>query len=214
MKQAWAWSAILLACLGGCATMNGGPAPRGLVSVDEPEAWRSQASDEDAAALDALPALWADALGDARRGGFARRIAADGPLLDPDAGLARAAPPPGAWQCRMVRLGARTPAARPWRATGSGFCFVGVVDGQLSLTIDAGPQRIGGYLWEERDNHRLIFLGALTARGAPVGGYGTDPQRDAIGLFERIGDFRYRLAMPWHGEGKVALFELAPVPAQ
>jgi hypothetical protein len=204
----------LCAGLAGCRTFPTAPPPPHRVTIEAAEAWRGEASASDAAMLDSLPSLWADSLGEARRAGFERRIAAEGALLDPAAGLARAAPPPGAYLCRMIRLGARGPAARPWLATGRGFCFVGVQGDQLSLTLDAGAQRIGGYLWEDKASTQLVFLAALTGRGSPLGGYGDDPRRNAIGRFDRIGNFRYRLTMPWHGEGKLAIFELVPAPVQ
>jgi hypothetical protein len=201
--------------MAGCASFSGDARPTGAsVTVEEAEAWRSVAADEDAEAIDALPQIWMEALGEARRMGFARRVAAEGPLLEPAAGLPRAAPPPGAYLCRIVRLGAQAPGARPWSESGQGFCFVGVARDQLSLTVEAGPRRIGGYLWEEKDSGRLVFLGAASPRGMPLGAYGDDRMRDAAGLFERIGPFRYRLTLPWRGDNRLAVVELSPAPAQ
>ena len=201
--------------LAGCASLSGEARPTGAsVTVEEAEAWRGVAADEDAEAIDALPQIWMDALGDARRMGFSRRVVAEGPLLAPAAGLPRAAPPPGAYLCRILRLGARTPGVRPWSESGPGFCFVGVEGDQLSLTVEAGPRRIGGYLWEEKDSARLVFLGATSPRGTPLAAYGDDRERDAIGLFERIGPFRYRLTLPWRGDYRLAVIELNPAPAQ
>jgi hypothetical protein len=113
-----------------------------------------------------------------------------------------------------LRLGARTPDGRPWSESGQGFCFVGVERDQLSLTVEAGPRRIGGYLWEEKESGRLIFLGATGPRGMPIGAYGDDRERNIVGLFERIGPFRYRLALPWRGDSKLAVVELSPAPTQ
>jgi hypothetical protein len=205
----------LVAALAGCAMGPDGlrPPPGARVTVEGEEAWRSQATSEDAQMLDTLPVLWSDAREDARRAGFGRRVAGDGALLDPAPGLRRAAPSPGAYLCHMVRLGSRAPGARPWLESG-GFCFVGVEHDQLSLTIEAGPQRIGGYLWEEKDDSHLVFLGAWSPRGSPIGGYGDDRRRDVVGKFERIGNFRYRIAFPWRGENKLAIFELSPAPGQ
>jgi uncharacterized protein DUF4893 len=201
--------------LAGCASLSDEPRPAGAsVTAEAAEAWRSVAAEEDADAIDGLPQIWTEALADARRMGFARRVAAEGPLLEPGAGLPRAAPPPGAYLCRMLRLGASGPGVRPWSESGQGFCFVGVERDQLSLTVEAGPRRIGGYLWEEKDSGRLVFLGAMSPRGMPLGGYGDDRMRDAVGLFERIGPFRYRLTLPWRGDNRLAVVELSPAPAQ
>jgi hypothetical protein len=208
--------AAILSLPAGCATIDGPPRPPtgASVIVEEAEAWRGAAAEEDAAALDALPGMWMEALAEARRGGFARRVADEGALLAPAAGLPRAAPPPGAYLCRVVRLGARMAGVRPWSESGQGFCFVGAEHDQLSLTVEAGTRRIGGYLWEEKDNRRLVFLGAASPRGTPLAGYGDDRMRDAAGLFERIGPFRYRLTLPWRGDNRLAIVELSPAPEQ
>ena len=207
--------ASLLSLTGGCAMMQDPPRRTGAtVTVEEEEAWRSVAADEDVAVLDALPQTWGEALADARRAGFVRRVAAEGALLAPAGGLPRAAPPPGAYLCRVLRLGARGPAIRAWSESAQSFCFVGIERDQLSLTLELGPRRIGGYLWEEKDNGRLVFLGATSARGTPLGAYGDDRSRDTVGLFERVGPFRYRLALPWRGDNKLAVVEMVPAPEQ
>jgi hypothetical protein len=219
-RPRWAAKAILLAglagALGGCETAPGlfRPAPARRILIEDEEAWRAAAAADDQALLDSLPARWTQALADARRFGFARRIASEGPLLDPAAALPRAAPSPGAYLCRVVRFGTPAPGLRPWIESAPGFCFVGVVNDQLSLTMEAGPQRIGGYLWEEKGEKDLVFLGAASPRGTPLGGYGDDPARDAVGRFERIGNFRYRLVLPWGGVSRLAIFELSPAPGQ
>jgi hypothetical protein len=69
-------------------------------------------------------------------------------------------------------------------------------------------------LWEEKDNGRLAFLGVTSARGTPLGAYGDDRGRDTVGLFERVGAFRYRLALPWRGDNKLAVVEMVPAPEQ
>jgi hypothetical protein len=215
MRKGGLIAAVILCLTGGCAIDRDAPRRAGAsVIFEEGEAWRDAAAGEDAAAIDALPQLWMAALDDARRAGFARRVAAEGALLAPAAGLARAAPPPGAYLCRLLRLGARAPGTRAWSESGQSFCYVGVERGQLSLTLELGPRRIGGYLWEEKDNGRLIFLGATSARGTPLAGYGDDRARDTIGLFERVGPFRYRLALPWRGDNRLAVVEMVPAPEQ
>ncbi|MDB5691361.1 MAG: hypothetical protein JWO81_424 [Alphaproteobacteria bacterium] len=208
--------AAILSLAAGCAMIDGQTRPPtgASVTVEEEEAWRGAAAEEDAAALDALPGIWMEALADARRGGFARRVAEEGALLAPAMALPRAAPPPGAYLCRVLRLGARMPGIRPWSESPQAFCFVGVERDQLSLTVEAGTRRIGGYLWEEKDNRRLVFLGASSPRGTPLVGYGDDRMRDAAGLFERIGPFRYRLTLPWRGDNKLLVVELSPAPEQ
>jgi hypothetical protein len=121
-----------------------------------------------------------------------------------------AAPAPGPYSCRILRLGPPGPGVRPLSEAGQGFCFVGADRDQLSLTIEAGPRRIGGYLWEEKDNGRLVFLGSQSPRGMKIGGYGDDRMRDVAGLFERIGPFRYRLTLSPRDGGSLTVIELHP----
>jgi hypothetical protein len=178
-------------------------APRPSVTVEEAEPWRRVASARDAAALDAVAAGWDRALAASRAAGLARRVAAEGVLLVPGAGLPRAAPAPGTYRCRYVRLG-----VRKWTASAQAYCYVGVGAGQLSLATELRGLRLGGYLWELKSGERLVFLGAT----APTGGktppaYGDNPVGDSAGLVERIGEFRYRLVLaePAPGGGLVVV---------
>jgi hypothetical protein len=167
-------------------------APGARVIVEEAEAWRSVASPSDSAALDGLAGRWLQALAAGRAAKLSRRIAAEGELLDPGAGLARAAPAPGTYRCRYVR-----PGGRRWVSSAPGYCYVGVEGGQLSLATEIRGLRLGGYLWEPKDGEKLIFLGAAVPAGAKTArAYGESAEFDSAGLVERIGDFRYRLTLP------------------
>jgi hypothetical protein len=179
---------------GACQT----PAPRApgvpgpSVVVEEAEAWRRVASARDLSSLEGLPERWEQALAAARAAGLSRRLTAEGALLTPNARLARAAPAPGSYRCRYVRLG-----PRKWTASAQGFCYVGVEAGQLSLATELRGLRLGGYLWELKGGDRLVFLGGAVPAGASTAAaYGENPSRDAAGLVERIGEFRYRLTLP------------------
>jgi hypothetical protein len=172
-------------------------APRPSVIVEEAEPWRRVASARDSAALDGLASEWERALAAARSAGLSRRVAAEGVLLVPGAGLARAAPTPGSYRCRYVRLG-----ARKWTASAQAYCFVGVEAGQLSLATELRGLRLGGYLWEIKGGERLVFLGAtVPAGGKTAPAYGDSPAADAAGFVERIGEFRYRLLLPQPAPG-------------
>lgn len=203
--------ALLLLALGACQTVKppAPGAPQPSVVVQEAESWRSVASTRDAAAIDGLAARWGQALAAARSAGLSRRVAAEGALLDPAARLARAAPAPGSYRCRSIRLGARR-----WTVSAQGFCYVGVEAGQLSLATELRGLRLGGYLWELKGSERLVFLGAAVAAGGKAAAaYGDDPVRDAVGMVERIGDFRYRLVLPEPAPGTgLTIVELAAAP--
>lgn len=209
------WAAAAASLLAGCQTA---PTPTPIaVAVLEPEparpAWESLLDARDRDRLGRIDQAWRQALAAARSAGFARRIAAEGPLLDPGGALPRAAPAPGSYRCRLIRLGAG-PRRRASLSESASFCYVGVEGALLSLTRQTGATRPGGYLHHDSDT-RLIFVGA-TARGREdvPPPYGTDPARNVSGVFERVGPFRYRLVVPWGSGGTLDLWELVPAAAQ
>jgi hypothetical protein len=203
---------LLVLALAACQTTapRAPGVPRPTVVVEEAEAWRGIASPRDAAILDALGARWGQALAAARSAGFSRRIAAEGALLDPAVRLPRAAPAPGTYRCRSIRL-----AARKWTVSPQGFCYVGVEAGQLTVASELRGLRFGGYAWELKGGERLVFLGAAVAPGRKTAGaYGDDPARDSAGTVERIGDFRYRIALPEPAPvSGLTIVELVAAPA-
>ena len=186
-----------------------------MVTVETGDPWRNVATLKDEQSLGQLRPRWADALAQARKAGFVRSIAREATLLDPAAALPRPAPSPGAYTCRLVTIGIGGPKAKAFVAGRNFFCFVGVEGGQLSFTADLAPIRIGGYLWEQEGAAQLTFLGS-SARGKNVvlPPYGKTTENGVPGVFERIGEFRYRLvlASPVLG-GQLALLELRPVVA-
>lgn len=189
--------AAALILLQACATAGLGD-PQTVVAVEAeapPAGWRNLLAADDARRLDALPEIWAGALSDARDAGFSRRIEAEGALLDPQGSLPRAMPSPGYYRCRIVRLGSAG-RARPYRSSGSFFCYVGAEGELLSFTKRTGSLRSGGYLWENGLD-RMVFLGAVAVEDeAMPPAYGEDPSRDAVGILDRVGPFRYRLTLP------------------
>jgi hypothetical protein len=213
-------SASLLLLLGlplaGCQTpaRNAPPPPKGSVVVEEVEAWRDAATPAGVAAVDALDSRWILAVADAKRRGATRTIAAEGALLDGRASLPRAAPAPGPYRCRLLRVAAPGARVRGLVVSRSAFCFIGVEGDQLSFTSEVPGQRLGGYLHETRTSRELVFLGtAAGARGQAVLGYGEDAERDRAGRFERIGEFRYRLLIPGTAAPELLVFELIAAPA-
>jgi hypothetical protein len=200
--------------LAGCQTPSPPPtAARPSVVLEEPEEWRSAASDADAAMLEALPATWTQALSETRRR-YGRAIAAEGELLEPQTRLPRADPAPGPYRCRAVRIGARVPSVRPWSTTRTGFCYVGVEDDQLSLSSEIPGLRFGGYLFTGKEKNRLVFLGASTpARARTAIAYGENAAADRAGFVERIGIFRYRLVLPAReGDARLTVVEMVAAP--
>lgn len=212
-------AALAVLALAGCKTSTPKPREAGATVVvtepaPPPPAWVAMLQPQDLDRLQRIDAAWSAGLAAARRGGFARRLQTEGPLLDPAAALPRAAPAPGSYRCRRVRLGAG-PRRRAFASDAQSFCYVGVEGELLSLTRQTGAVRPGGYLHEDSDA-RQIFIGAV-ARGREdtPPAYGADPARNVSGLFERIGPFRYRLVIPWSGDGTpIEVLELIPAAAQ
>jgi hypothetical protein len=197
----------------GCQTAADRPGLRASVEVsgDERPDWQSVASGQDAQLIADLDAAWREALADA-----GKQAAGEGALLDPAAALARPAPSPGSYMCRLVRLGSAKPRDPGFQAFKPFFCHVGVNGDQLSITKQTGSERPAGYLWDDVSNKRMIFLGslALGTEDSPLS-YGDDPARDMAGVFERIGPLRFRLVVPRPREtAKLDVIELVPAPVQ
>lgn len=202
---------VMLAGAAACQTASpdrtAGDGPK--VVAEEAEAWRSVASPRDSAALDSLSDRWRTALAAGRATNLSRRIAAEGELLVPDSRLPRAAPAPGSYRCRFVR-----PGGRRWVSSAQGFCYVGVEEGQLTLSTEIRGLRFGGYLWELKGGEALVFLGGVVPAGTrtPLA-YGDNPTKDSAGLVERIGEFRYRLSLPEPSPGTgLTVVELVAAP--
>ncbi|WP_106638581.1 DUF4893 domain-containing protein [Allosphingosinicella vermicomposti] len=192
------------------------PAPSVSIELPNQEQWTDVASAGHAARIANLDSLWTEALDSARKAGLTRQVANEAALLDPSAALARPAPTPGFYMCRIIRFGAPGTKQRAMSVYREFFCFVGANNGHLALTKDGGSERPGGYLWDDDGNdRRMIFLGAvaLGAEKAPLP-YGEDVSRDVAGVFERIGDFHFRLVMPNpRPDSRLDVMELRAAPA-
>jgi hypothetical protein len=209
LSRATSALAVLLA---GCATVRPG-VDRGVTveQVEPHRDWRALVSAADADRIMRVGAAWTAGLDAARAARLTRRVAAEGPLLDPAAALPRAVPPPGSYRCRVLRLGARGRGARALSASPPYFCHVGVDGPSLSFTQQTGPERPAGYIYEETET-RAVFVGAF-ARGREdtPPAYGDDPGRDIVGIVERVGSHLYRLTFPWPPGGPpLVVIELIP----
>jgi len=190
--------------LTGCATTPARPRPMGI--VEKPvSAWRDSIKLPDAAAIDAMPARWAAARMRAGKQA-ARAIAAQGVLLGGPA-LDHPAPSPGPYRCRLVRLGASGVHSFP--AT---TCFIGSDPGDmLSFTRLGGSDAPGGWIYPDDVTTRYVFLGARQLRaGSSNLAYGKDVARNVAGVVERIGTFRWRLAIPGAADS-LDVYDLAPL---
>ncbi|WP_420472310.1 DUF4893 domain-containing protein [Brevundimonas sp. FT23042] len=174
--------------------------------------WRQIVSTADAANLGRLDQAWRLARAEAEDRGFASQVEALGPLVDPNAGLAgRLQPAPGTYRCRTIKLGSKGEGGLAYLAYPYFACTVELTPGgDLVLTKTTGSQRTRGLLYPDTDN-RLVFVGAqawgMDETGFPT--YGQQPERDQVGVFERIGPERWRLVIPWpRVESKLEILEL------
>jgi hypothetical protein len=179
------------------------------------EAWKQIATNSDEWRISRLNLAWQSALDDAKRG-FAGEIKKEGALLNPEAALARPAPTPGSYNCRLIKLGKTTTKATAFESFKPFFCYVQVEGDLLTIVKQTGSQRPAGRLYEDDNAKRLIFLGSLALgdEQQPLA-YGDDPKRDMAGVLERIAPFRWRLVIPWpQSTSKLDVFELTPVADQ
>lgn len=174
--------------------------------------WRQVASTADASRLGRLDEAWRLGRAEAEDRGFAARVEALGPLVDPAAGQAGGLQPaPGTYRCRAVKLGTNTPGGPGYLEYPWFRCTIELTPGgDLILTKASGSQRTRGLLYPDTDR-RLIFIGAqawgMDETGFPR--YGRQPIRDQVGVFERIGPDRWRLVIPWPKvDSKLEILEL------
>jgi hypothetical protein len=169
--------------------------------VGTPLAWRAVANPSDANRIASLAGRYAAAFG----GKGPENLRADARKGWPE-------PTPGVYDCRITRLGvgqtvARATAFKPF------ICYVGDDDHFLTLTKGTGSERPGGRLWRD-EGQRMVFLGAVPAAGSDTpNAYGDDAATDRVGIFERIGDFRWRLILDAPRPGiAFDVLEMTPVP--
>lgn len=174
--------------------------------------WRQVVSAADAANLGRLDQAWRLGRAEAEDKGFADEVEALGPLVDPNAGqVGRLQPPPGTYRCRSIKLGSNSPGGLGYLEYPFFRCTIELTPGgDLILTKTTGSQRTRGLLYPDTDN-RLVFVGAqawgMDETGYPA--YGDQPVRDQVGVFERIGPNRWRLALPWPKvDSKLEILEL------
>lgn len=218
MPRSVALFVVIGALSAGCArTPPPLPVPPGasvtVVPAEEglPTDWKTVALPDDAARIATLEASWATALMEAQATRLQKAIAEEGELLKPDAALARPAPPPGRYRCRIVRVGHAREPRKAFERFKPYFCFVEAERELLTFTKGTGTQRPGGRLWNDNDT-RMIFLGGVADRETdPTPAYGADPRQNRVGVVERVGEFRWRLTMPGRGDAeRLEIIELIP----
>lgn len=175
--------------------------------------WKTVASADDQGRVARLDDAWRQALREANNE-FGAQIDALGLVAVKDAALgAPLQPSPGKYRCRTLKIGSvdgtgLAYVAYPWFS-----CTVELTPGgDLVLTKTGGSQRTRGLLYPDPSNDkRLIYVGAQAwgddEKGFP--NYGQMPERDQVGVFERIGTGRYRVVLPYpKQESKLDILEI------
>lgn len=213
-KLGFTLTIAMLAIITGCAhktVVTPKPVAVAEVLPADPNSWTSVVTPDDVDRIKRVETAWTSGLAEARPRNAAA-IAREGALLDPAGALTRAAPSPGQYRCRVVALGKGTDHRGPvFQAFKPQTCFVQAEEKLFVLMKATGTSLPGGRLWEDGDK-RMIFLGAMADKpGAGAPAYGSDESRNRAGVFERVGDFRWRLVTPWQGSGAtLEVMELVP----
>jgi hypothetical protein len=174
--------------------------------------WRSIANRKDIDRMRNWRTTWVAALTKARADGHGAAIAAEGALLDPDAGLDQPAPPAGDYDCRVVRFGKGSGTLNGFSMAPAGKCRINAVDNRTLgfATLDGTQRPIGRIYFGP--GAQLTFLGTLSMgdESRPFD-YGVDNGRNLIGQVERIGPARWRLVLPYPPfDGAFEVIELLP----
>ena len=199
--------ALALLPLAGCAALQ----PQAAVVPQRSPDWRAVATNSDRARLRDWRSAFVAALRAARASGHSAEIAREGALLEPDAALGGGPIPNGAYRCRVIKLGGKSPGLLDYVAYPYFACRIrqeAAVQGFAKLN---GSQRQIGLIFAG-DPLRQIFLGTLVLGDEQRAfQYGRDTERDVAGFVERIGPNRWRLIMPKpHFESVIDVMELVP----
>jgi hypothetical protein len=173
--------------------------------------WREIATPTDRSRLRQWRTAWVQGLGKADAAGHRAAIAQEGALLQPDSAIGFETPPPGLYQCRTLKIGAKSAGMLDYIAYPPFECRLRDENGLISFAKLTGSQRPLG-LFLPDNGRRMIFLGTLQLgdEKTPLQ-YGRDRERDMIGVVERVGDRRWRIAFPYpHFESTMDVLELVP----
>ena len=187
------------------------PAAAQVVETPADASWRSVATEDDRRRLRNWRDAWIEALAQVRAGEHAGEVARGGVLFEPDAALADPAPPPGDYECRTIKLGSPQRDLLDFVAYAAFRCRIRAEGGRLHFTKLTGSQRPIGMLFPD-NGRRMVFLGTLMLGDETRAlRYGRDRERNLIGVVERIGPARWRIAFPYpHFESLLDVIELVP----
>lgn len=161
-----------------------------------------------------LDQAWQEARADAIRNGHGDDLRRLGPVADPRVDLGRPQPTPGKYLCRTIKIGAAQEGMLPYVAYGWFRCQVSLSPGgDLALRKVSGSQRPVGLVCPTGERRTARFVGVLELGSETrTPRYGADAARDLVGLVQRVGEDRWRVAFPWPAyESKLDILELRRV---
>ena len=199
--------AAALLTLSACNALTG---PREIIGNQTHE-WRVAATGGDRARLRDWRSTFIEALAKAKAGGHAAEIAAEGALLEPDAGTVGVPIPNGDYRCRVIKLGAKQGGLLDYVAYPAFTCRIQAEKGLQGFAKMSGSQRPVGVIFPG-DSMRQIFLGTLVLGDEKRAmQYGRDPDRDLSAFVEKIGPDRWRMVFPRPAfESTLDVIELIP----
>ena len=199
------FAALLSACV---STPAPPPSGSGAALMD----WRGIITSADRDRYSRADSAWDLALQQARRQKGSGDLRSTGDLIDPDTAQRGVTTPVGDYRCRTVKLGSQGGEdGLGYVVYGWFACRIEQTPRGLRFTKLTGSQRPAGLLFPETDR-RMVMLGSMALASEPAANsYGQRPDRDMVAIMERIGERRWRLAIPWpQNESNLDLIELVP----
>jgi hypothetical protein len=203
--------APLLAAFLACSSCSVIEQPSGLIPRWT-TAWKEVATHDDRQRIADWRTTFVNALDAARKSGHSQQIAAEGPLLEPDAALGPPGVPNGLFHCRLLKLGTKPDSGSPAYVVSAPFtCRVKTDRGLQRFNKFGGSQRYVGLIFPG-DAVRQVFLGTLVLGDETRAlQYGQDQLRDVAGYVDRVGPGRWRMVLPKpHFESQLDVIELIP----
>ncbi len=202
-------SVLLALAIAGCSR-KGDDRPHIVHAA--PSDWRTIATEHDRERIRDWRKAWVEAIQKVEASGQRLAIIREGALVQPDAAIEWRAPPPGDYSCRVIKMGAKQPGLLDYVAYPAFTCRIRAEVGMLSFAKLTGSQRPVGHFLPSPGQQRMVFLGTLQLGDERRSlEYGHDQERDMAGVVERIGERRWRLALPYPAfESTIDILELVP----
>lgn len=204
----------VLCAVAACASTPPPPPPPPSDASGALMDWRGVITSGDRDRYRRVDAAWTLALQQAKRQRGSGDLNSLGDLIDPKADRPGVAPLPGDYRCRTVKLGTQGGEdGLGYVVYGWFACRIEQTPKGLKFSKQTGSQRPSGLLFPE-DNRHMVMLGSLALAQEPAANtYGRNPDRDLVGILQRIGEARWRLVLPWpNTESNLDLIELVPAP--